>query len=85
MKRPLALVTGGVRRLGAIIAARLSDAGYDLALSSHGAGNPDPALAEAIARNGCDWQHFAADLYIRKSLSKDFYFWGSGFVHFFSP
>lgn len=62
MKRPLALVTGGVRRLGAIIAARLCDAGYDLALSSHGVGNPDPALAEAIARNGCDWQHFTADL-----------------------
>lgn len=62
MKRPLALVTGGVRRLGAIIAARLCDAGYDLALSSHGVGNPDPALAEAIARNDCDWQHFTADL-----------------------
>lgn len=62
MSRPLALVTGGVRRLGAMIAARLADAGYDLALSSHGTGTPEAVLAEAIARNGCAWQHFAADL-----------------------
>ena len=62
MTRPLALVTGGVRRLGAVIAARLADAGYDLALSSHGDATPDPVLADAIARNGCAWQHFSADL-----------------------
>ena len=33
--RPLALVTGGVRRLGLAIAERLAAANYDLALSSH--------------------------------------------------
>jgi len=60
--RPLALITGGVRRLGAVIAARLADAGYDLALSSHGAGAPEAPLADAIARNDCVWQHFSADL-----------------------
>lgn len=34
-ERPLALVTGGVRRLGSALAGALADAGYDLALSSH--------------------------------------------------
>jgi pteridine reductase len=62
MTRPLALVTGGVRRLGAVIAARLAQAGYDLALSSHGDGTLEPALAEEIKTAGVNWQHFVADL-----------------------
>lgn len=62
MTRPLALVTGGVRRLGAAIAARLAGEGYDLALSSHGDGTPETGLAEAIATAGVEWKHFAADL-----------------------
>jgi pteridine reductase len=37
--RPLALVTGGMRRLGAVIADRLAGAGYDLALSTHDSGH----------------------------------------------
>jgi pteridine reductase len=51
MSRPLALVTGGVRRLGAAIAARLGDAGYDLAVTSHGSDAPATGMA-----------HFTADL-----------------------
>ena len=62
MTRPLALVTGGMRRLGAVIAAQLADAGYDLALTSHGDGKPEAGLAAAIERNGSSWKHFAADL-----------------------
>ncbi|MBK8374300.1 SDR family oxidoreductase [Sphingorhabdus sp.] len=62
MTRPLALVTGGVRRLGAVIAAKLAGAGYDLALTSHGDGQPDPALAQAIEESAVQWHHFAADL-----------------------
>ncbi len=60
--RPLALVTGGVRRLGAIIAAQLAAAGYDLALTSHGDGTPDDVLAAALAAHDTQWQHFSADL-----------------------
>lgn len=62
MKQPLALVTGGVRRLGAVIAARLAGAGYALALSSHGSGTPDVALAAAFTKHGSQWKHFPADL-----------------------
>ena len=62
MSRPLALVTGGMRRLGAIIAARLAEAGYDLALSSHGDGRPEPDLALALETSSANWQHFPADL-----------------------
>jgi pteridine reductase len=62
MTRPLALVTGGVRRLGAAIAAPLAEAGYDLALSSHGDGVLEAGLAGAIAAGGVAHQHFAADL-----------------------
>lgn len=62
MTRPLALVTGGMRRLGAVIAAQLADAGYDLALTSHGDGTPDAELAAALERNAVNWKHFPADL-----------------------
>jgi pteridine reductase len=60
--RPLALVTGGVRRLGAVIAARLAGAGYALALSSHGKGTPEQAVAGALAKHDSQWKHFPADL-----------------------
>ena len=39
--RPLALVTGGCRRLGATIAGALAEAGYDLALHSSPASEPE--------------------------------------------
>ncbi len=54
----LALVTGGHRRLGAAISARLAADGWTLAI--HGAHDamPDAALAPVLR----DWHGFAADL-----------------------
>ena len=51
-----------MRRLGAIIAARLAEAGYDLALSSHSDGQPEASLALSLEKSGAQWRHFAADL-----------------------
>lgn len=58
----LALVTGGLHRVGAAIAARLAEEGYDLALHAHRTGEPDPALAQAIASHGVESAIFPADL-----------------------
>ena len=55
--RPLALVTGGMRRLGAVIARQLADAGYDLALSSHVDSQPETKFGAET-----NWHCFAADL-----------------------
>jgi pteridine reductase len=60
--RPLALVTGGMRRLGAAIASRLAGAGYDLALSSHVDSQPHAGLADAMEVAGSKWHGFIADL-----------------------
>jgi NAD(P)-dependent dehydrogenase (short-subunit alcohol dehydrogenase family) len=59
----LALVTGGMARLGAAIAARLARDGYDLALHVRSAGGvPEPALAAEIAERGVRAEQFGADL-----------------------
>lgn len=55
--RPLALVTGGMRRLGAVIARQLADAGYDLALSSHVDSQPETTFGAET-----NWHCFVADL-----------------------
>ena len=60
--RPLALVTGGLHRLGAAIGAQLAGAGYDLALHRRKDGKPDVELAETIAKAGIDHAIFSADL-----------------------
>jgi len=59
---PLALITGGMHRLGAVIAARLAAAGYALALHKHHASDPVPELAAALTNHNTDWHHFRADL-----------------------
>ena len=58
----LALLTGGLHRVGAAIGARLAAQGYDLALHAHRAGEPDPALVEALTAHGRNWAVFPADL-----------------------
>lgn len=60
--KPLAIVTGGKRRLGAAIAAKLAGAGYALALVSHRDTPPDAALAAALQANTSEWQAFTFDL-----------------------
>ena len=47
---PLALVTGGFRRVGAAIAMELARAGYALALHGRSDLTPEPELAETLAK-----------------------------------
>jgi len=58
----LALVTGGHRRLGAAISARLARDGWTLALHGARDATPDNALAAVLDDSGCHWQGFVADL-----------------------
>lgn len=60
--RPLALVTGGLHRIGAAIAARLGGAGYDLALHCRSDAVADPALVVALTAAGARWHIVRADL-----------------------
>ncbi|MDH7639705.1 SDR family oxidoreductase [Sphingomonas oryzagri] len=62
MTRPLALVTGGCRRLGAAICIALADAGYDLAIHSSPASAPEEGLSERLTAAGAAWHHLTADL-----------------------
>lgn len=62
MMQKLALVTGGLHRVGAAISARLAREGYALALHHHSGGEADPVLAEALAETGAESRRFAADL-----------------------
>jgi NAD(P)-dependent dehydrogenase (short-subunit alcohol dehydrogenase family) len=60
--RPLALVTGGMQRIGAAIAAALARAGYDLALHKRSPADPDPVLAAALVETGVTHHRFRHDL-----------------------
>jgi NAD(P)-dependent dehydrogenase (short-subunit alcohol dehydrogenase family) len=62
MTQKLALVTGGLHRVGAAIAARLAREGYALALHKRSEAAADPVLAEALAETGAEHRSFAADL-----------------------
>lgn len=59
---PLAIVTGGKRRLGAEIAAKLAQAGYALALVSHLDKEPEASLVAVLEQHESDWQPFTHDL-----------------------
>ena len=62
MTQKLALVTGGLHRVGAAISARLAREGYALAIHKRSPGEADPVLAEALAETGAISHRFAADL-----------------------
>lgn len=59
---PLAIITGGKRRLGAEIASRLATAGYALALVSHIDAPPEAALAATLQTHQTEWHAFTFDL-----------------------
>lgn len=60
--RPLALVSGGWRRIGAAIAERLAWAGWDLALHAHHAATFDPDFAARLEALGAQVHALEADL-----------------------
>ena len=60
--RPLALVTGGWRRIGAGIATALAADGWDLALHAHHGDAFDPALAAQLAQAGAAVHGIVGDL-----------------------
>ncbi|MDZ3830417.1 MAG: SDR family oxidoreductase [Sphingopyxis sp.] len=62
MTQKLALVTGGLHRVGAVIAARLVREGYALAIHKRSPGEADPVLADALLETGATSHRFAADL-----------------------
>lgn len=61
MSAPLALVTGGHRRLGAHVALALAEAGCAIAVHGSHDAEPDTQLAAGLAQTGADWHGFVAD------------------------
>ncbi len=57
----LALITGGHRRLGGVIAAGFARAGYSLAIHGSHDTRLDSALALTLDENGAEWDGFTAD------------------------
>jgi NAD(P)-dependent dehydrogenase (short-subunit alcohol dehydrogenase family) len=61
-QRPIALITGGLHRVGAAIAKALAVAGCDLVLHYRQNGAAEDGLAEDLATSGAAWWPVQADL-----------------------
>lgn len=61
LQRRLALVTGGHRRLGGVIAGALATAGYSLALHGSHDTRLDSHLALTLEECGTEWEGFVVD------------------------
>ena len=70
MTRPLALVTGGVKRVGAAIAGRLAEAGYALALHGNSDVIAEDFLTEKMTATGCEWFGFQQDFLEESAAQK---------------
>lgn len=66
---PLALITGGHRRLGARVALALAEAGYHIAVHGSHDAAPDAELMAGLAATGVDWHGFVADFEQPESAS----------------
>jgi NAD(P)-dependent dehydrogenase (short-subunit alcohol dehydrogenase family) len=60
--RPVALITGGWRRIGAAITRRLASDGWNLALHAHRPETFDEALVDDLAKVGATTRGFAGEL-----------------------
>jgi len=69
MSAPLALVTGGVRRVGAVISGRLAQAGYAVALHGHSNAEPEDDLKKVLEEQDSEWRGFVADFAETESAS----------------
>jgi NAD(P)-dependent dehydrogenase (short-subunit alcohol dehydrogenase family) len=71
-KRPVALVTGGARRIGKAIVEDLSANGFDIALHFHGSRDHAEETATTAARSGATVQLFECDLSLSGAATKMF-------------
>ena len=54
MSRPLAVITGGGRGIGAAISKRLAEDGYDIILTYNNSSKPAEMVVEEIRNSGID-------------------------------
>ncbi len=69
---PLALITGGAKRIGAVVAVRLAKAGFDIALHVNHSSSEGKSLIETIHQHGVRAQMFSLDLNLLAEIESMF-------------